>query len=63
MTNSEARELAKEADAIRNAYRDFWGAHTFAQLIALDREPVFPDTPVLDRWYPRDGSPGAGVRA
>ena len=48
---SESEELAdvvEEASAIRRAYLDFWGAHSFNDIQAVGREPHMPDTPALD---------------
>lgn len=56
--DNEAAALAREAHAIRNAYLAFWGAHSHADIQQVGVSPTFPETPSLDRWYPRDGSKG-----
>lgn len=55
---SEIAKLAAEANAIREAYLAFWGAHSSSDINRVGVEPQYPETPLLDDWYPRDGSKG-----
>lgn len=61
---TEMSRLAAEAWAIRNEFVAFWGKHSSSDLARVGYSPRMPETPVLDRWHPRDGGDGlaaAGV--
>lgn len=58
MSKSQIEQLAAEANEIRNIYTAFWGAHSSRQIAEVGVEPTFPETPILDLWFPRDGAIG-----
>ncbi|KAM9863121.1 hypothetical protein ACI1US_01006 [Leucobacter sp. BZR 635] len=60
---NEASRLAAEGWAIRNEFVKFWGKHSSNDLSRIGHSPKMPETPALDRWYPRDGSDGVAAGA
>lgn len=58
---TEIEELAAEANAVRETFLRFWGAHSSADISRVGTDPTYPETPQMDKWFPRDGSPGKFV--
>jgi len=47
-STTAADAIAREALAIRNAFTEFWGAHSSRDLEAVGVSPGMPETPALD---------------